>query len=637
VIKPRKFSYPNWLANSFIFLIGTGVFVFILVNRYPFPLRPMALQARTGLTLLAPLALIAFFLVFRLKGFWGRLFSFTLIMGLFSLALSGLWASGSTEPQVISGLLPTTDAGEYYYDALRLLNGVKFFDFSSRRPIFPALLSFILFITGKNLQATNAVLVGIVGIACYFSTRQARKIWNPLSASIFLLFIFFFIRRYTGKIMTENLGLAFGLLGFIFFINGVMRKDKMILAISILLLTLGLNVRAGPFFILIGFFIAANLLFRQGKKWDRRFGLILILVIFLGFFINYAIFQTIGSTSGLPFSNFSYSLYGLVNNGGGWTKIFADHPEIASLPDAELGIRSYQLAFESFKANPFGIVIGTIKEFGVLFNFVNSNQSIYSVVSGENRLTYHLIQVFIYFFALIGLITIIKKREQPFNYFLLFILIGFFLSIPFSPPGDSSNMRVFAVAIPFIVCLPVIGVEQVTKKISWLVNNKESKNGIRYPKSELIVTSLLMISSIIAPIIILVFSHPFNPESIQCNPDQDLVYMDLRPGTSIKVLPESEFFLDWLPNFHHGRFTTNLHAMSVGTIIEEFESLPTPVLITSGINLADNQDLFLIIQDKSKFDLLGKYAICGKWSDAPAVAFYSPFFYAENFSPLAIQ
>jgi hypothetical protein len=412
----------------------------------------------------------------------------------------------------------------------------------------------------------------------------------------------------------------------------VMRKDKVILSISVLLLTLGLNVRAGPFFILIGFFIAANLLFKQGRKWDKRFALILILVIILGFLINYAVFQIIGSKSGLPFSNFSYSLYGLVNNGGGWTKIFADHPEIASLPDAELGIRSYQLAFESFKANPFGIVIGALKEYGVLFNFINSNKSIYSYVSGENPLIFHLTQVIIYIFALIGLITIIKKRKQPLNYFLLFILAGFFLSIPFSPPGDSSNMRVFAVAIPFIICLPVIGVEQVTKKIKWLSNKEEIENGIGYPKSELIVTSLLMVASIAAPVIILSLSHTFNPKSIQCNPGQDLIYLDLQPGTSIQVLPESEFFLDWIPTFHHGRFTINLHAMSVGTVIEEFESLPTPVMITSGINLSDNQDFFLIIQDRTKFNLLGTYAICGKWSDAPAVAFYSPFFYAETFT-----
>jgi hypothetical protein len=632
MIRPRKFSFPNWLVNSFIFLIGTGVFIFILVNRSPFPLRPMALQARTGLTLFAPIALIAFFLIFRLKGFWGGLLSFTLIMGLFSLALSGLWASGSTEPQVISGLLPTTDAGGYYYDALRLLNGARFSDFSSRRPIFAALISFILFITGKNLQATNALLVGIVGITCYFATRQTRKIWTPLSASIFLLFIFFFIRRYTGKIMTENLGLAFGLLGFAFFINGVMRKDKVILSISLLLLTLGLNVRAGPYFILIGFFIAANLLFKEERKWDKRFALILILVIILGFLVNYAVFQIIGSKSGLPFSNFSYSLYGLVNNGGGWTKISADHPEIFSLPEPQLSNRIYQLAFESFKANPFGIVIGALREYGVLFNFIDSNQSIYSFVFGENFLIFHLTQVFIYIFAIIGLVTIIKKRKQPFNYFLLFILAGFFLSIPFSPPGDSSNMRVFAVAIPFIICLPVIGVEKVTKKITWLSNKEETENGIRYPKSELVVTSLLMIASIIAPIIIHSFSHMFNRKPIQCNPGQDLVYMDLRPGTSIQVLPESEFFLDWMPNFHHGRFTINLHAMSVGTVIEEFELLSIPVMITSGINLADNQDLFLIIQDRNKFDLLGRYAICGKWSDAPTILGYSPFFYAENFT-----
>ncbi len=632
--KSRKFSFPNWFDNLFIFLLGLGVFTFILVNRYPFPLRPMALQARTGLTLFAPIALICFFLVFRINGFWGKLLSFIMIMGLFALALSGLWASGNTEPQVISALLPSTDAGQYYYDGLRLLNGTQFSDFGSRRPIFPGLISLLLALTGKNLQSIIAILVGIVGIACYLAVKQTQKLWNPLSISTFLLLVFFFYRRFAGRVMSENLGLALGLLGFALLINGIIRKERLIILFSSLLLTIGLNVRAGPFFILIGFFVAANLFFKQGKKWDKRFALILGLVILAGFLINYLLFLIIGSSSGLPFSNFAYSLYGLVNNGAGWTKIFADHLELFSLSEQASSSQIYQLAFEAFKANPFGIVIGTLKQYVILFNFIESNQSIYSFVSGENPLIFNLIQALIYIFAIIGLVNIFKNRTQPFNYFLLLVLAGFILSIPFSPPGDSSNMRVFAVAIPFIVCLPVIGVEVVTSKISWLASKSGTKVKTDYPVRELAFSSLLIIASIIAPLVIHSFSKPFITPQIKCDAGQDLIYMNLRPGSSINILPESRFFLDWMPNFHRGRFVINLHAMSVGTVIQEFESLVPPVSITSGINLADNQDLTLIIQDESKFDLIGTYAICGKWSDAPLVEWYSPFFYAKMFTPL---
>jgi hypothetical protein len=127
----QKPILPKWIETPLIFILGITVFVFILVNRYPFPLRPIAIQVRYGFTLFAPIALIIFFLVFRLKGFWGNLLSFILILSLFALGLSGLWASGMTEPHVISGLLPTVDAGEYYHDALRLLNGSLFSDFSS--------------------------------------------------------------------------------------------------------------------------------------------------------------------------------------------------------------------------------------------------------------------------------------------------------------------------------------------------------------------------------------------------------------------------------------------------------------------------------------------------------------------------
>lgn len=632
MLKAPKLLLPKWMQASLIFIFGITVFIFILVNRYPVPLRPIAVQARYGLTIFAPIAFIVFFLVFRLKGFWGKLLSFSLTLGLFALALSGLWVSGNTEPQVISGLLPTVDAGEFFYDALRLLNGAQFSDFSSRRPIFSGLLSSILLLTGKDLQSTIAITVGIVAIACYLAIKNVKTFWNPLSTSIFLLFLFYFYRRFAGRLMTENLGFALGVLGFAFLINGITRKNKLIVLLSLFLLTLGLNVRAGPFFILIGFFIAANLFFKNEKKWDKYFAILLIIVILIGFFINYFIFLAIGSKTGSPFSNFSYTLYGVVNNGEGWTKIMYDHPEIFSLPEPDLNNKIYQLAFESFKAHPFGIVIGAIRQYGVLFNFYNSNISIYSYVTGGNRLIFHLIQIIIYIFALIGLIRIIKEKSQPINYFLLLILAGFFLSVPLSPPGDSSNMRIFAVSIPFIVSLPVIGFEAVTNKIPWLAYITKNKENIRNPVSEVIFSLVLVMAAIVAPLIIHSISPPLNFQQITCSTGQDLIYMDLRPNSSIRIFSESEFFLDWIPNFHKGRFVQNLHAMSVESVIQEFESLPTPVMITSGINLNDNQDMFLIIKKETDFNRIGRYAICGKRSDAPLVEYYSPFFYADTFS-----
>jgi len=122
----RKINLPGWAQSLLIFLMGIACFIFILVNRQPIPLRPMALQVRYGFTLFAPIALLLFYLVFSIKGFAGRLLSFIAILSLFALGLSGLWASGQTEPQVIGGLLPNVDAAEYYYDALRLLNGSNF-------------------------------------------------------------------------------------------------------------------------------------------------------------------------------------------------------------------------------------------------------------------------------------------------------------------------------------------------------------------------------------------------------------------------------------------------------------------------------------------------------------------------------
>ena len=133
------------------------------------------------------------------QGFPRQVVEFCFNPNLFALGLSGLWASGQTEPQVIGGLLPTTDAGEYYFNALRFLNGSLFSDYASRRPLFSAFLSTVLFITEKNLQAALALMVALTAICSFFATMTIKNNYGTGSASLFLLLVFLFYRRFSGS------------------------------------------------------------------------------------------------------------------------------------------------------------------------------------------------------------------------------------------------------------------------------------------------------------------------------------------------------------------------------------------------------------------------------------------------------
>src|SRR5687768_4851217 len=106
--------------------ISLIVFGLILLNRSPNFLRPLSKALRTGFGLVIPVATLLVYLAFRVPGRIGELIAMTTVLSLFAMSLAGLWASGQTQTTVLSGLIPLTDAGGYYIDALGLINGQDF-------------------------------------------------------------------------------------------------------------------------------------------------------------------------------------------------------------------------------------------------------------------------------------------------------------------------------------------------------------------------------------------------------------------------------------------------------------------------------------------------------------------------------
>jgi len=625
----QKPFLPKRIEVPLIFILGITFFIFILVNRYPFPLRPMAIQARYGLTLFAPIAFIVFFLVFRLKGFWGNLLSFMLILSLFALGLSGLWASGKTEPQVISGLLPTVDAGEYYYNALRLLNGSPFSDFSSRRPLFSAFLSSLLWITNKNLQISIALMVLFSGLCSYLATMNIRDRFGPIVAALFLLMLFLFYRRFGGQVMSENLGFLLGILSFSLLLLGIANKRTLIIYLSLFLLSYALNARAGPFFIL-PFFIFGIAFYVIGNKNVWRAICLSFVAILTGFFLNLILFKIVGSPTGAPFANFSYTLYGLSQGGTGWPSIMTDHPEILSLNESELSKRIYEFAFLAIKANPWNFIIGCLRQYVYFFNFIKSNVSVFSYAVGENVFVYNLTQISLYLFSVIGLYFTYMNRKQPFFLILLLALLGILLSVPFLI-SDTTNMRAFAATIPFLIFFPAIGMYELIQKIPVVSNLIKFKPVINNNAFSTISVSITMVMLTFLPVFLFPFFKPLVIPKINCPTGQTEIAVDLKSGTYVKVFPNSDFFLDWMPNFHETRFKSDYVSSSIDYMRDEIRQLPSKFEIVSTINLIDNKDMFLIITDQTMFDKFGQYSICGYWSTSPIVSHLSQFFYSNSF------
>src|SRR5262249_5612110 len=122
------------------------------------------------------------------------------------------------------------------------------------------------------------------------------------------------------------------------------------------LLTVALMARAGAFFVLPALVLALPRAFRGDRRWVR-FGAGGVAGVAIAAALTEGVGRLLSDPTGGPtiFSNVSYSLYGLVVGGKGWTQVQRDYP------NATEGAEIYSLAWQAFRANPMGIVRGSVR------------------------------------------------------------------------------------------------------------------------------------------------------------------------------------------------------------------------------------------------------------------------------------
>ena len=531
-----RFFYKALWSNSLAFIMALTIYALILIVPIPYEI---GLFVRYNLVFLSVISIPFFYLAFKIRGFWGNVLSLGLTLILFGLPLSGLWRSGASEPFIIAGLLPFSDAASYYSDALRVTEGFRFSAFSARRPLFPALLTVLLWLTGLNLMVSLAILGMLIGLVCYLAAREMQRSIGIWPALLFLFVLFLFYRRFSGATMTENLGLPLGILSFVILWVSAQRKNLLQTALGLLLLTLALNARAGTFFILPALAIWSGFAFRGSRKFSLLAAFMNIGAIALGFLLNMMVFKLIADPGGMVFSNFSYTLYGVVAGGKGWMQILIDHPELAQLDDVARSARTYALVFETWKAHPFNIFVGAFKNW---FDYLMPRGAgAFGFIRGEDTLSWvnYVVRVLLSLLAAYGLVASWKKRKQePFT-FMLWAAGGIFLSVPFVPPNDSNQMRVYAATVVFLVAFCAIGLRSLQnllgKKNHELINVMPEKN------SPILVLGMgLCLITILGAVFINNIAAHQTLVPIECPTGQRLIITRVAPGSLVQLSDQPE-------------------------------------------------------------------------------------------------
>ncbi len=608
----KKSLTSSPLITALSFAAMTAVFLFTVYARVPVEIRTIGTTVRYSFITTSIGILAVFYLILRLPEKWRVPLAFAAGGAVFGLALTGLWASGQSEPYVVSGLIPYNDAATYYNDANRLLDGSLLSETSSRRPLAIGFLGALLGLTGRNLQNALAFLALIEAAASVYMMLEIRRARGPATGALTFWIVFLFARRFIGTTMTESLGLAFGALSLAFFCRGVTRRSLSFILAGLFLLTASLNIRAGAFFILPLLVLWIGWLFREKRWFAWKPAGLGVLVIIAGFGVNSLVLRLVGTSDGMAFGNFAESLYGLASGGERWSYVYTEIEEARTMPEKERFELIYRKSFELIRQNPMGIVQGSLHQWSLLFS--DTWFSVYAYVGGENAEGNRYIHWALYALCAVGLVQAARKRREPLYSFLLVAIAGIFLSVPFVPPGDAHKMRAFAATIPLLALLPAAGLSELVNIFPWKFIKEipvDETSGHGLSVYSIALTAFMLL----APYVAMKTAVKPVVETPVCLPGETPVSAHYAPGTSVRLIREEVLQLDWLPEFHFGRYKVFIHNLPNDESIAILSKVEPPATLMLGYDIPTGKRAWILTGTEKMPQEYGTLQMCGSFSD----------------------
>lgn len=523
-----------WRAGSLV--LPLAAFALVLTASIPASILDTSFYSLDRIVLLFGPVLLA---SYQCRRWFGVLAILTLTLCLFSLPLVALWRQHAFHPNAVGGLLPWSDASGYYYDARRLIDG-HLFGWSARRPLFAGMLAGVLVLTGGNLQITLVVFVAVNAIATVLLARTIYMSQGATAAVIVTMLLFAFYRDQggLGTTLTENLGLPLGALALAIIWTALEERQMWTFLVGSGLLTLGLMARAGAFFVLPAMMLVGGWAFNStdGRPFFRMFvitaGAMGIAVV-LNSVLGHILADPLSGQS--AFSNFSYSLYGLVVGGKGWGQVMLDHP------GAREGAEIYALALQAFRAHPMGLVVGSLKMWREYFP-PNANHAFAFARDGVHS---GFLQSSCYVLTVFGAVQCIRNYRKPQYAALLAVTAGHLASVPFVPPIDA-GLRVYAATVPILAVLVAVGCAEclrMARQAASRVISREKGTRVApfrphdraWSAAPVVCGLVLACFTIVAPLLAHSASRSLRIIEAACPPGQSPVHVRITPGSFLRI------------------------------------------------------------------------------------------------------
>ena len=346
---------------------------------------------------------------------------------------------------LIGGLLPNADPSMYLSLANQWSDGIRVTTPQTTRQFFPCFLSAMLWICRRDLKMIVSIFTLITGVLSFIAWRQVRGMFGWLGATLFVALVFFFYRcEGVGLLRTEQLGLWFALIALALMLQGLQEKRVGLWCVGLFSLVMGLNTRASAYFILPLLILYSGWLFRRGRwGWQSILyaGVVCCSAMLLNFICYWIFFAP-----PRPTSNFWLCFYGMLK-GGNWVTAMNEigvNYNYTNMIAREKGL-------SLLKAEPWLVVKGFRKACIYVWN----TNMFYGIPPATETFC-----SWMKWLTVIGAIvpwswSVVQRKRAELEWFVLLIVLGTLLSLPFAPPWDG-GFRVYTVVYPFVYLAPVL-------------------------------------------------------------------------------------------------------------------------------------------------------------------------------------
>lgn len=547
--------------------------------------------AFTGLISL-PLWTCLGFLVLAIPGFlrpggawvgrYGLPLVITIGLALFGFLLAAKWQAMASSDVILGGLLPRSDAANYLDGALHFLQFGELTAWTSRRPLSALHLAGLLEIGGSLHFALLALGIGSASAIATVIAVLGRTNGTGMAAGASAILVPFYFPS-IGSFMSENIGLMLGSCGFaLMWLALYDDRRSTLFALGAGCMALGLNTRAGAMFVLPVLILYAGWKFRRTQRFSMSAASWTLVAIAAAFAINSGLLFLYGATKGGGFSNFSFTLYGLVSGRHEWTRIYQTMPDIRSLPEGEQAKEVYRLAMVHLADHPGDLLRGIIRRYNdFIFN------ARWYRLEGIGALRYGLMAI-----ALVGLVHISRRMKSTPESFVLAGTIGTLLSAPFLGDG---GMRVHAATVPFSAALIGFGIHAIS---GWLKRPAFKGNTGKELQSLPVVIILIAICLPLAIIPTLAPRTPAPATAHTCTGGGAFMALATIPDAGIDLISPKDLNL------------LGKGVLAHGTLPPDITNVTPPVRIGSALRLSGADLGFSWIASKSDSLLPARFTAC---------------------------